>query len=333
MLPSRWEGLPTVLVEAAYLGTQIIAFDCRYGPKELTNNGDNGFLIDMLNEDQFCEAIINVIKGENKTSPDTQPFTKEAATQNYLTVFDKLMNNECAQRALDKKIYCGSEFAAIVNETLSSNPNPCVAISFVNPFSYMEVASKPTLIKEIDYFFSDGALLCKLHGLFNTKVERASFDFSSIAAPFLLTLEATSKSIAVVGAKEEEVSLAVRNLQLMYPKLNIVFYRNGYIDDSEQLIEELNKHQPDVVLLGMGSPYQENMALTLKPKLQQTSLIITCGGFLTQTSIKSDYYHPLIKKFGLRWLQRMYMHKHVRDRVIKKYPKFLFSYIFKRLFR
>ena len=78
----------------------------------------------------------------------------------------------------------------------------------------------------------------------------------------------------------------------------------------------------------MGTPYQERFSVSLKKLLTSPATIITCGGFLTQTSIKADYYHPLIKKLGLRWLQRMVMHKHVRDRVLKKYPKFIFYYLY-----
>lgn len=84
----------------------------------------------------------------------------------------------------------------------------------------------------------------------------------------------------------------------------------------------------------MGSPYQENFSISLKNSFgnSRLKLIITCGGFLTQTSIKTDYYHPIIKKTGLRWLQRMVMHKHVRDKVFSKYPSFILKYFVERIF-
>jgi glycosyltransferase involved in cell wall biosynthesis len=90
LLPSRWEGLPTVLVEAAYLNTQIITFDCRYGPKELTNNGENGYLIEMGNTKLFSRAMKIVSDGEGKTPPSVKSFTLEAAVANYVHLFESL---------------------------------------------------------------------------------------------------------------------------------------------------------------------------------------------------------------------------------------------------
>lgn len=91
LLPSRWEGLPTVLVEAAYLKIQIVSFDCRYGPKELTNNGDSGFLVEMGNIESFSEAIIKVFNGEMKPSPNIDSFTLNSAVKNYVELFESLL--------------------------------------------------------------------------------------------------------------------------------------------------------------------------------------------------------------------------------------------------
>jgi len=92
LLTSRWEGLPTVLVEAAYLNTPIITFDCRYGPKELTNNGENGYLVDFLDTDQLVKEIIAVNKNLNVVpSPAVEHFFLPAATQYYYTLFKSLL--------------------------------------------------------------------------------------------------------------------------------------------------------------------------------------------------------------------------------------------------
>jgi glycosyltransferase involved in cell wall biosynthesis len=91
LLPSRWEGLPTVLVEAAYLNTQMIAFGCRYGPQELTNNGKNGYLVEMGNLKSFSDAIRMVNAKVLKDSPSTASFTLESAVANYVQLFELLI--------------------------------------------------------------------------------------------------------------------------------------------------------------------------------------------------------------------------------------------------
>jgi len=234
------------------------------------------------------------------------------------------------QKELDKKIFSGSDFSAISAKCFNNKTTN--VISFVNPFSYIEVLKESKLVTDIDYYFSDGAMLCKFHGLFNQKITRASFDFSSIANDFLTDISEKKLEVAVIGAKQSEIDIAIGNLKNLYPKMNIVFYRNGYIEDKTTLLDKLNQVNPQVIILGMGSPHQEKLAVAIKDVLNSPATIITCGGFLTQTSIKADYYHPLIKKLGLRWLQRMVMHSHVRNRVFKDYPKFVFSYLKGHLF-
>ncbi|WP_105167344.1 WecB/TagA/CpsF family glycosyltransferase [Pseudoalteromonas sp. T1lg23B] len=230
------------------------------------------------------------------------------------------------KESLNKKIHSGEQFDEIRLQALQlSKP---AAISFVNPFSYYELQKRDDLIDGIDYFFSDGALLCKLHNLFLPKVTRASFDYSSIAGPFLQYVSDNNLTIAVIGATEAENLKAVDVLRKQYPNINIGYHRNGYIQNAEAVYKELETHNIDVVLVGMGTPYQETFCVNGKKALARPMLFVTCGGFLTQTSIKADYYHPIIKKLGLRWLQRVVMHKHVRDRVIRQYPKFVLSYLY-----
>ncbi|MCO6356679.1 glycosyltransferase [Pseudoalteromonas shioyasakiensis] len=93
LLPSRWEGLPTVLVEAAFLQTPIIAFDCRYGPKELTANGKSGYLANFEDKDKFADYInaFEDDKPEPLASPDVSSFLLEAAADNYYTLFKSIL--------------------------------------------------------------------------------------------------------------------------------------------------------------------------------------------------------------------------------------------------
>ncbi|CAM2781560.1 teichoic acid biosynthesis protein A [Pseudoalteromonas atlantica] len=230
---------------------------------------------------------------------------------------------------LNNKIHSGDRFIDIQNSAFESKNS--TVISFLNPFSYYEVVKEESLINDVDIYFSDGALLCILHNLFLPKITRASFDYSSIAEPFLQYVATKNKRIAIIGATTDENTLAVINLKKQFPNLNVVYQRDGYINDPDKTINELNLLKPDVVLVGMGTPYQEHFSIKVKHQLIKSAVIITCGGFLTQTSIKPDYYHPLVKKLGLRWLQRMVLHKHVRDRVLKKYPKFTISYLYKMI--
>lgn len=214
-------------------------------------------------------------------------------------------------------------------EELKSSDN--ILVSFVNPYSYYFLKENNELSDKFDGFFSDGSLLTNLYNFFNKeKIDRVSFDYSSIADDFLRHCEKENMQVSIIGATEKELNQAIVIFQKKYPLLNFGYNHDGYFEDSD--LEKIIKYikPSDVVIVAMGAPKQEEVAVKIFNE-NQHRCVITCGGFITQTSIKEDYYHPIIKKLGLRWMQRIYMHKHVRDKFLRKYPIFIFKYIFENL--
>ncbi len=236
--------------------------------------------------------------------------------------------------SLDKKIRSGLDFHKIFQEAASSSTSKI--ITFVNPFSYEKLKISNHLIPELDYIFSDGSLLCFFNNLFKKrKITRASFDYSSIANEVLLFAEINKMNVAIIGATEGELELAVKALTSRHKNLNIVFTRNGYFNSEAEKTKTFNNistSKANLVIVGMGSPLQEEFSILIKKSVQDKLLIFTCGGFLSQTSKNINYYHPFVIKLGLRWLQRVFLHKHVRKRIIKYYPRFVFNYIKSNIF-
>jgi len=236
-------------------------------------------------------------------------------------------------KTLDDKISISLDFSLILSSIKEERQT---LVSFVNPFSYNVLIRSPEIIDGIDYFYSDGSLLQRLHNIFHpkSKVDRLSFDYSSIAGEVFEYAQNNSIKIALVGGTSSEILKAKKNIESCFPSLNITYVRSGYFDDQQDKHETfrlIEKSEADILIVGMGTPIQDQFIIEAKVSCPNVKLMFTCGGFLTQTSIKTDYYHPLIKKFGLRWLQRMVMHKHVRQRVIKDYPKFLISYLYEHI--
>ena len=69
ILSSLWEDPGFVLIEAAYLNIPILSSDCKNGPKEILNNGNNGVLFKSNNKESFIKNFIifsNLNKEEKK---------------------------------------------------------------------------------------------------------------------------------------------------------------------------------------------------------------------------------------------------------------------------
>lgn len=85
VLSSRYEGLPTVLVEALACGSRIVSTDCPSGPAEILQ-GKYGILVPMEDEEALAQGIRTALEQE----PDrallrrrAMDFTVEKATENF----------------------------------------------------------------------------------------------------------------------------------------------------------------------------------------------------------------------------------------------------------
>lgn len=234
-----------------------------------------------------------------------------------------------AKYFINQKLESRLSESGFFNEILKKDNQEPKIISFVNPFSYSLIAKNEYLINEIDHWFVDGLALCYLTNLRrNKKITRASFDLSSVGRTFLEYAAEKNKKVAFIGGTEGEIHTACNNLQILFPNLNITYQHHGFIKNNyEKMYSKINDSGANNLVIGMGTPIQEEFAIGCMRNCPNLSLIFTCGGFLTQTAIKPDYYHPLIKKLGLRWLQRAYLHKHVRRRLLRDYPKFIIRYL------
>ena len=86
VLSSNWEGLPTVLVEALYCNTPIIATDCHSGPREILQDGKFGTLVPINDENELANEIISELdkKKENIPIESWQPFFEDTVIDQYL---------------------------------------------------------------------------------------------------------------------------------------------------------------------------------------------------------------------------------------------------------
>lgn len=68
------------------------------------------------------------------------------------------------------------------------------------------------------------------------------------------------KTFYLVGGKQEVIEQTVAKLNMEFPGIRIVNYRNGYIKTDKEkvdLIKDVAEMKPDVVFVAMGSPKQE----------------------------------------------------------------------------
>lgn len=75
------------------------------------------------------------------------------------------------------------------------------------------------------------------------------------------------KTFYFVGGKESTITETVESLKQEFPGINIISYRNGYInsdEEKEELINDVAIKKPDIVFVGMGSPKQELLIMQMQ---------------------------------------------------------------------
>lgn len=202
--------------------------------------------------------------------------------------------------------------------------------TFLNPVSYLAALKNESLFIGFDGIMVDGTILAvAIRLLFGRKIRRRSFDMTSIVTLLFQHSISQEKTIYLIGATLNQIERSVEILQRQFPELRIVGYRDGYFSSENEMRETCKsvvRLKPDYVIAGMGTILQEKFLLQLKD-YGYKGIGFTCGGFITQLSIKGIAYYPSwADKYNLRFLYRFYKEKHTRKRYLK--AAFLFPFYF-----
>ena len=190
-------------------------------------------------------------------------------------------------------------------------------VTYVNPFSYLKLRGKID-INDFDYITSDGVVIKKLSNWFLKRpIQRLSPDFSSYFNAIFEQASKTGASVYFIGTMPGVIDKSIQNINDKFPSLSIVGYRDGYFNDDNEInshIKEIININPDLIIVGMGTPLQETYLIQLKSQ-GWNGRGFTCGGFLHQTAHKLDYYPDWVNRFNLRWLYRIFN----EPKLIKRY--------------
>lgn len=216
-----------------------------------------------------------------------------------------------------KKIdYLGIKFSLLNREEVlkmiyeAVNTRRKLSVTFANPHSiYLATRrcnSLVDLLNSFDVLCADGNGIVWTSALVGGKLkERIS---ATVVAPPLFDFAvAKGLGIYLLGSAPGVAEVVSRKLQKTKRGLRIVGTHHGYFDfsASKQVVDKINQNGADIVLVGMGTPLQEEWIVSNRSSIVAPALI-TCGGFMDQTTVRTSYYPIVIEQLNLNWLYRLY---------------------------
>jgi N-acetylglucosaminyldiphosphoundecaprenol N-acetyl-beta-D-mannosaminyltransferase len=120
--------------------------------------------------------------------------------------------------------------------------------------------------------------------------------------------ELSGQSIYLLGSEPPIAREAATRLQSWYPRLDVVGAHHGYFDldsrENERVIEDINAHAPQLVLVGMGTPKQELWVDRYAGRLDG-AVVWTVGALFDYVSGHTPRAPRWLADNGFEWIFRL----------------------------
>ena len=176
------------------------------------------------------------------------------------------------------------------------------------------------IIQQADMVSADGySVVRACRWIKKKKIDRVT----GIDTMMALLEQAEKKGMTVyfLGTKEAILNRLLEVLREQYPNLKIAGAHHGYFKDEEEVVRKIAVCQPQMLFIGMTSPYKEEFVNKYITELN-ANLIMGVGGSFDVLAGAISRAPVWMQKNGLEWLHRF-----------MKEPRRLYKrYIFENLY-
>ena len=201
-----------------------------------------------------------------------------------------------------------TDFKSAVNKILFSlYENRKVIFFHSNVYNYFLLNRRVKLPEKLInscYFFFDGIGM-KLGSWFLGRHVKNDLNGTDMYPLLFNELSQKDISIFLLGGKQNVIENTFINLMKNFPKINILGVNSGYFNQESEteLIDKINKLQPDLLIVGMGFVREADFIIRNYDKLNFKA-IWNVGGLFDFISGKYKRAPKLLLKFRLEWLYR-----------------------------
>jgi len=186
-----------------------------------------------------------------------------------------------------------------LNHVITANPE--IALKILEDKDFKEITDQADLITP------DGIGIVYASKLLGGNIKERVTGFDLVTTLFKLRKKKTkSLKVYALGADKETIRKAVINIENTYPNVNVVGYKDGYFSKEEEskIVKEINECKPDLLLVGLGSPKQEEFIARHKAYLN-SKVAIGVGGTFDVLSGNVKRAPEIYQKLGMEWFYRL----------------------------
>ncbi len=186
------------------------------------------------------------------------------------------------------------------------------------------------ILKRADMLTADGAGVVLASKLLRRRVPEKVSGIDLVREVFK-AYAANGLKCYLFGAKPGVAQEAADKIKMEYPGLVIVGYHDGYFTeaDDEEIVNDINSSSPDILLVALGAPKQEQWISSHLDRLD-ARICIGVGGTIDILSGRVQLSPDFFRRHGLEWLHRLYKEPR-RARRMLDLPRFMLRVLLARL--
>ncbi len=158
-------------------------------------------------------------------------------------------------------------------------------------------------LNSADLIIADGIGVVYGSKMLGRKVPERVAGYDLLRSIFPLMAE-KKLSVYLLGSKPTVADKAGENLEKEYPGLVVAGTHDGYFKDDSEVIKDINEKKPDLLLVCLGFPKQENWIYEHKDSLNVKAMI-GAGGCLDVFAGNVERAPEFYCKHGLEWFYRL----------------------------
>lgn len=220
---------------------------------------------------------------------------------------------------MDEALVRGIELLETEEKDMMFTPNPEIVMeAYHNPILKKQL-NQASLVIPDGIGIVLGAKIIKQP----LKMRVAGYDFVQKLFEYLKN---TDKTVYFFGSKEGVALKAAEEMMAKYPGLKVVGVSHGYEKDQKKIVADIINKKPDLLLVGLGAPRQEQWIHTYKDQLP-SKLFIGVGGSFDGMAGVIKRAPKVFIKLNLEWFYRL-ITQPTRAKRMLRLPLFVIKMIF-----